>query len=162
MKQAHIEEYEELFRREHATIARVAFLVVGDRDLASEVAQDAFVELFVNWRKVRRLDRPGAWVRRVAIRRAVRVRTRESRSTTGVAPIPVVDTSVGLDLDAALGHLSPTQRAAVVLHYYQELPVHEVADALGIKPSTASVHLHRARARLGKLLGEEVSDDVVG
>ena len=64
---------------------------------------------------------------------------------------------------ASLQQLSPTQRAAVVLHYFDDLPVAEVAEALGCKPATASVHLHRARARLAELLGEqEVDSDVAG
>lgn len=49
-----------------------------------------------------------------------------------------------------------------MLHYYQDLPVNEVADVLGIKPSTASVHLHRARVRLAELLNEEETEHVTG
>jgi RNA polymerase sigma-70 factor (ECF subfamily) len=44
------------------------------------------------------------------------------------------------------------QRAAVVLHYLEDLPTDEVARALGCRPATARVHLHRARIRLGELL----------
>jgi RNA polymerase sigma-70 factor (ECF subfamily) len=52
----------------------------------------------------------------------------------------------------ALGALSPAQRAAVVLHYYADRPVREVAELIGSTPAAVSVHLHRARRRLKTLL----------
>jgi RNA polymerase sigma factor (sigma-70 family) len=72
---------------------------------------------------------------------------------------------IDAELLASLRRLSPAQRAAIVLHYFEDRPVSEVADLLGCKPATASVHLHRARVRLAELLGErdeEVDADVPG
>lgn len=160
MRRGH-EGYDELFRAEYDAIVRAAFLVTGDAEVAAEVAQEAFAELYVRWRRVRRYDRPGAWLRRVAIRRAVKVRERDrarNRLTHVAVEPPPGD---GLDLSAALAALSPAQRAAVVLHYYEDLSVAETADVLGCAPSTASVHLHRARTRLADVLGEEVAADAV-
>jgi RNA polymerase sigma-70 factor (ECF subfamily) len=169
------EGYDHVFRAEHGSIVRTAFLVTGDRETAREVAQEAFAELYVHWRKVRAYDRPGAWLRRVAIRKAVRARRRGARlaelearvEAGGRAGAPAAADEPGLDVLASLQQLSPAQRAAVVLHYFDDLPVSEVAEALGCKPATASVHLHRARARLAQLLGEpeddqEVDTDVAG
>jgi RNA polymerase sigma-70 factor (ECF subfamily) len=59
---------------------------------------------------------------------------------------------------SALRRLSPNQRAAIVLHYYVDLPVKEIARALGISPATVKVHLFRGRGRLRDLLGGEESD----
>jgi RNA polymerase sigma-70 factor (ECF subfamily) len=158
------EGYDQLFRAEHAAIVRSAFLVTGDREAAREVAQEAFAELHVHWRKVRTYDRPGAWVRRVAIRKAVRFRQRGVRlaaleveaavKAPGAGGDPAGTAGPRLEVLASLQQLSPAQRAAVVLHYFDDLPVTEVAEALGCKPATASVHLHRARVRLAQLLGE--------
>ena len=169
-----MDDYETVFRAEHDAIVRTAYLVTGDRETAREVAQDAFAELHRHWRKVRGYDKPGAWLRRVAIRRAVRVRRArrpwvEAEVLAGL-PGPVAPASPGAaDIDAellaSLRRLSPAQRAAIVLHYFEDLPVTEVAELLGCKPATASVHLHRARVRLAELLGEreeEVDADVPG
>jgi RNA polymerase sigma-70 factor (ECF subfamily) len=168
------EGYDELFRAEHAAIVRSAFLVTGDRETAREIAQETFAQLHVHWRKVSRYERPGAWLRRVAIRQAVRARQRRTRGAeleafaTGAGSGLLDANADGPDLGvlAALGQLTPAQRAAVVLHYFDDLPVTEVAAALGCKPATASVHLHRARARLAEILGEptaeEVDTDVAG
>src|SRR5688500_3573940 len=71
--------YDELFRSEFDAVWRSVRLIVGDREVASDVCQDAFAAAFAHWPKVSTYDRPGAWVRRVAIRDAVRVATRDQR-----------------------------------------------------------------------------------
>lgn len=164
-----MDDYERVFRAEHDAIVRTAYLVTGDRETAREVAQDAFAELHRHWRKVRGYDKPGAWLRRVAIRRAVRVRQARTRRPEAELPAdlpaPPGTAAVDAELLASLRRLSPAQRAAIVLHYFEDRPVSEVADLLGCKPATASVHLHRARVRLAELLGErdeEVDADVPG
>ena len=55
---------------------------------------------------------------------------------------------------SALRTLTPRQRTAVVLHYYEALPVDEVAYAMGTSVGTAKSHLSRGRDRLRELLGE--------
>jgi RNA polymerase sigma-70 factor (ECF subfamily) len=52
------------------------------------------------------------------------------------------------------------QRAAVVLYYWADEPVFDIARALGVSESTIKQHLHRARQRLAAALGEEVSGGV--
>lgn len=147
-----------LFREEYPAIVRTAYLMLGDRGAAEDVAQEAFVRLYARWRKVSTYDRPGAWVRRVAIRVASRTLRRgatvELSEADGAHEPRVAD----LDLRRALLRLPATQRAAVVLHYYEDRPVSEVAALLGCAPSTAKVHLHRARKRLAAMLGEEAVD----
>jgi RNA polymerase sigma-70 factor (ECF subfamily) len=152
------EEFTWLFRHEYVGVVWSANLVLHDHARAEEVAQDAFVRLLENWRKVSRYDRPGAWVRRVAFRLAVRIAKRQSRLVDLDEAWPIAAEARPLDLDliAAIRQLPPQQRAAVALHYVEDLPVNEIAGALGCSVSTASVHLHRARTRLAELLGEVV------
>ncbi len=151
------EEYEALFRAEYPGILRTAYAVVGDRRSAEEVTQEAFARLYVRWERVSRYDRPGAWVRRVAIRLAGRHRGTHRPTVErpdGPAPTSGLDRDEHLDLLAALSRLSPAQRAAVVLHYLHDLPVAQVAAELGCRESTARVHLHRARQHLAAVLAE--------
>ena len=102
----------------------------------------------------------GRWVRRVAIRRAVRVRDRRIAEPAFVQsdPPPGAD----LDLLAAVAALPRAQRAAVALFYLEDRPVAEVAELMGCSESTVKVHLHRARARLAAALAldpEEVAGE---
>lgn len=132
---------------------------------AEDVTQDAFVRLYERWRGIARIDHPGAWVRQVAIRNAVR-QARWTRLRFTDAPVDeqsAWDALPDLDLARAVASLSPQQRAAVALFYLEDLPVEEVAQLLGVSTSTVKQHLHRARSRLAGLLSEtseEVTRDV--
>ena len=65
------------FRASYSSIARTVFLVIRDRGHAEEITQDAFLKLLQRWSSVRSYERPDAWVRRVAIRMAVKQTKRE-------------------------------------------------------------------------------------
>jgi RNA polymerase sigma-70 factor (sigma-E family) len=147
-----------LFRDEYPAIVRTAYLMLGDREAAEDVAQEAFVRLYARWRKVSRYERPGAWVRRVAIREASRARRRPRALVVAPEQPGPAEPPADLDLRRALLSLPPNQRAAVVLHYLEDLPVAQIAELMGVATSTAKVHLHRARKRLAMLLGEETND----
>ena len=69
-------EYEEFFRTEYPNVVRTVLPIVGELADAEAVTQDAFLKAVMRWGRIRRYDRPGAWVRRVAIRDAVRVAER--------------------------------------------------------------------------------------
>lgn len=155
-------DYEWLFRACFPRIHRTVTLVLRDRDRAEEVTQEAFLRLLQNWRKVSGYEQPEAWVRRVAIRLAVREAGREGgRGTRERASLETrPPTEPDLDLARAIATLAPRQRAAVVLHYYSDLPVLEVAQILNVSESTVKQHLLRARARLAELLSEGASDHV--
>ena len=71
------EGFTTFFRSEYPSLVRSLFLVVHDRELARDIAQDAFIQLFARWRRISQYDRPEAWVRRVGIRMAVRAAARE-------------------------------------------------------------------------------------
>jgi RNA polymerase sigma factor (sigma-70 family) len=159
MDEAH-DEYTWFFRAEFRAVTQTAYLVLHDRQRAEDVAQEAFTQLLVHWKKVSRYQRPDAWVRRVAIRLASRVASRErrrahiERDERREATVPDRD----LDLIRALRSLPPQQRAAVALFYFEDRPTEEVAHILGCTESTATVHLHKARKRLAQILGEEWLD----
>lgn len=156
------EGYAWLFRAEFASVARTVFLIVHDRGRAEDIAQDAFMKLLQNWRTVSGYERPDAWVRRVAIRMAVRQSKRERlrpilerdavRPSEPALPDP--------DVAEAVRTLAPMQRAAVVLYYWEDRPVAEIARMLQVSESTIKQHLLRARKRLADLLAEEVTEDV--
>lgn len=156
------DEYDWWFRSAYPAVARTVFLILHDHALAEEVAQDAFVQLYRSWPTVRGYERPDLWVRRVAIRMAVRqvkreeMRRERERLAVQEHPDPTLDT----DVIRAVATLSPMQRAAVVLYYWADEPVHEIARALEVSESSVKQHLFRARSRLARLLEERVPGDV--
>jgi RNA polymerase sigma factor (sigma-70 family) len=150
-------EFEEVFRNEYARVFRLAFVILGDEGDAADVTQEAFVRLLRRWERVRTYGQIGAWVRRVAIREAVRV-ARKRRQPKMWSEIEDRDVAQRLDVHAAVLRLAPMQRACIALYYLQDRPTDEIASLMGTSPATVRVHLHRGRERLAQLLGEEMND----
>jgi RNA polymerase sigma factor (sigma-70 family) len=155
--------FDALFRREFGPITRTAYLIVGDWEVAREIAQDAFVQVLRHWKKVREMESPGGWVRRVAIRDAVRTRRRDTRGRSllrSVAPSFVGESeTVGGDLREALLLLPRQQRAVIALHYLEDRSVAEIVTLLGCSEGSVKTHLSRGRAALAARLGEKVTDE---
>ena len=150
-------EFSRLFRHEFSRVTRTVTFIVHDRQRAEDIAQDAFLQLLRSWAKVSGYDRPDAWVRRIAIRLAMRQVRRDQLWSLikGEVRQPLPAVPRDLDVLDAVRRLPGMQRAAVTLFYYEDRSVAEIADLLGCAEPTARVHLHRARKRLAELLGEE-------
>jgi RNA polymerase sigma factor (sigma-70 family) len=155
-------EYSWFYQAEYTNVARSVFLILRDQPRAEDIAQDAFVQLYAHWWKVSRYERPDAWVRRVAIRMAVRHTKRERRRAAleRDADEPALRGPIDVDLLRAIGELPAAQRAAVVLFYFEDRPIAEIVDVLGSSEGAVKMSLQRARRRLAELLTEEVGDDV--
>jgi RNA polymerase sigma factor (sigma-70 family) len=149
-------EFTWLFRTEYEAVVRTVYLILHDRERARDITQDAFTELLMRWKKISRYERPEAWVRRVAIRMAIRFLNRERRRPWLERELDPTSLPQPADVDLlrAIKLLTPTQRGAIVLFYFEDRPVAEVADILGVTPAAAKVTLHRARKRLAATLGE--------
>lgn len=153
-------DLEVLFRREYPKLVRALAISGGCVDDAADAVQDAFAQAGRHWSRISRYDDPAAWIRRVAINRLAN-RERSRRRLAGALhrlPPPGGDTDSYRDLDLAkaIAALPPQQRMAVCLFYVADLPVAEVANAMGLAQGTVKSHLHDARAHLATQL--EVND----
>jgi RNA polymerase sigma factor (sigma-70 family) len=159
-------EFTWFFQAEFPLVARTVYLVLRDAGRAEDIAQEAFLALYARWSRISRYERPELWVRRVAIRMAVRAAGRERmraiREPRSAASRPaLLPEPPDPDVMVAIRSLPPAQRAAIVLFYFEDRPTGEIAQILGSAESTARVHLTRARSRLAELLGdrgEETTD----
>lgn len=137
------------------TVFRVAYVVVQDAAAAEEVAQEAFLRA---WRggRWRKLDRPGAWLARVAWRLALD--RRKARAGAAGAPLPaeVASPAPGAEremaareemtrLRALIAALPPALREPLQLTVLEELETADVARILGISPAAVRRRLMRAR-----------------
>jgi RNA polymerase sigma-70 factor (ECF subfamily) len=139
-----------------AFIARLdaaARLIVRDPDLARDGVQDAFVRAWRNLPSLRDPDRFEGWLRSLVARSCIDLLRRRGRRPMEVELTPtdgpsIDDTSVVTAdrelLDAILRRLPPDQRAVVVLRYYFDLAVPEIAATLQIPVGTAKSRLHRS------------------
>lgn len=144
----------EFCRAQYPRLVGLLGLYCGDRAVAEELAQETLARVWRKWPKVHHLDRPDAWAQRVAInlanshfRRLVAERKARAR-----ADPPAEDWSPAFEevvtVRRAVAALPRRQRAAVVLHYYLDLPLAEVAERMGTTVGAVKSLLHRAVARL--------------
>ncbi|HEX5828726.1 MAG TPA: sigma-70 family RNA polymerase sigma factor [Candidatus Limnocylindrales bacterium] len=114
---------------------------------AEDVAQEALLVARRRWHVIQAFDAPEAWVRRVALRVAVRRSRREQRRVEleTASREPGTDAPLDLDLVAALLDLPDRHAAAIRLHHLEDRPVAEVAAMLGVTEGAAKVTLLRAR-----------------
>lgn len=149
------ESFRSFFRDERDGLLQLCWAVTLDRELARDIAQEAMARAWSAWPDLSlEGSRPAAWCRTVALNLVRshwrRVRTERDSPLAQVAPVEL--DVVDLDLIQALAELSDRQREAVVLHHLVDLPVHEVATAMGIGESSVKEHLQRGRARLVRRL----------
>jgi RNA polymerase sigma-70 factor (sigma-E family) len=148
-----VDEFDQFYLVEYGKVLGTVALIVGDRARAEDATQQAFLQAFRRWRKVRFMEKPGAWVLVVAInadRRQWR-RTREEPSETLESEVIDDHASAvvtGVALREALSRLTVRQRAAVVLRHLSDLPVREIATALGCAEGTVRATLHQAMTKL--------------
>ncbi len=153
--------FEVFFAEEFASVALIAGVTAGDRAYGEDIAQEAFAKASAQWAHVRSLDKPGSWVRRVAINLALTGRRRRVNETRVLRlvgepePIELEIRAGDPEVWVAVDHLAPRQRAVVVLHYFEDRSVAEIADVLEITVSATTSHLHQARRALAETLSSE-------
>jgi RNA polymerase sigma-70 factor (ECF subfamily) len=168
--------FERLVERYQQRTFRLAWSILRDTEEARDLSQEAFVRLFQVAGSFRGRARFSTWFYRLVVNLCLDHRrkhrwwhqlfAREERgpdeeSVLDQQSAPSVDPADALGRERTLarvwdaaGRLSPQQRAVLVLHVQEELPMSEVATVLGCAEATARVHLHRALASLRTVLGK--------
>ena len=154
--------YEQFFEAQYPGICRALWLALGEGCDPEDAAQDAFARAFQKWSAVSRLDRPATWVFVVAVRQArrnLRRRRRSLRASVGTTePLqPIEEATFRLSIVAALDELAPRQRLSIVLRYYADLSVRDIAKAMKCREGTVKATIHSAHARLRTLLPNELA-----
>ena len=134
----------------------IARLILRDVDRAEDAVQDALVQAWRALPQLRDPDRFDAWIRKLIVNACSDAARRSKRWDARIrllpAPDRVADSSGAIadrdQLERGFRRLKPDQRAAIVLRYYLDLTVPEVADALGVPEGTAKSRLHHAMAAL--------------
>lgn len=150
----------ELASNRLVSLKRHAFLLCGDQGLAEDLVQEALVRAFSRPLRAPRPDEAEAYVRVIMINSFIdgaRSRSRWQRAApllraTDTAADPAEQVVTRDVMLTALNELSPRQRACVVLRHYQDLPVPQIAQQLGVAEGTVKRYLSEAMTRLAALL----------
>ena len=147
-------DFARLYTEHFGRLAGYALSLIGDAGLATDVAQEAFTRLYARWGRVRD---PRAWVYFVATNLATDQwrRTQRDRALTDVLRHVTPDERPAHDpwLRDLVDRLPTHLRQAVLLHYYADLPVEEVARLVHRPVGTVKRRLHEARGLLANAGG---------
>ena len=146
---------EALYRADADRLWGAIYTFSGDSDIANDAVAEAFAQLLPRGAAVRD---PAAWVWSTAFRIArgqLKDRSRSISAVMSQTPPAASDRYGDPDLMAAVGRLPEAQRAVVVLFYYADLPVRDIARRLATNPLAVRANLSRGRRRLRKLLGDD-------
>lgn len=152
-----------------ARLRRVAFLMCGDWQLASDYVQDALVRVYRHWSRLRSDHEAFGYARKSVVSVVIDAKRRRS---SGEVPVESVAEGVGADDSAAqnadrdlltrcLAQVPPRQRACLVLRYYDDLAVSEVAVILRISEGTVKSQSARGLETLQAAFARETNDDLL-
>jgi RNA polymerase sigma-70 factor (sigma-E family) len=139
----------DLYARHVPDAVRLAYLLTGDRVLAEDLAQDAFVRLYGRFGDLRNPDAFPAYLRRTVVNlanshfRRRRVERSYLEREGSLVQAPELQTEDRMRVRTALQALPYRQRAAMVLRYYEDLPEAQMAEILRCRPGTVKSLLSR-------------------
>lgn len=142
-----VASFDEFHRRHRDPIVRALALTLGDAALASDAADEAMCRTLQRWDKVSTYANPQGWAYRVGLNWArswLRRRRRERDRPVQFGPTEAHQQPVDPNLVAALNKLSVDHRSIVVLRYYLDWSIDEVAEALNVAPGTVKSRSARA------------------
>jgi RNA polymerase sigma-70 factor (sigma-E family) len=153
------EEFTEFAAGAAPRLRRTAFLLCGDWHAAEDLAQATLTKMFVSWRRIRRQDAVYAYASRTLVNTylADRRRLRSKELLAAWLPEPAAPAGspelrmVVLD---ALATLPPRARVVVVMRYWADMSVDQVADLLGCSAGNVKSQTARGLGKLRAVLGE--------
>lgn len=158
--------------RQYPQLVGTLTVYCGDRHVAEELAQDALAKAVRQWPRVSQMASPGGWLHRVAInlansrfRRQLAERRAVQRLAAAGATTFEVDSAEVVAVRQAVAALPPRMRTVLVLRYFADYSVDQVAEVTGLSPGSVRVVTSRAikqlRERSGlDLTGGEENHDV--
>ena len=147
-------------------LTRYAYLISGSQDDAADLVQDALVRTFSRLRNGFSVASAEAYVRRAILNSFLDGGRRRTRWRK-VAPLVLVpdiaessaaSTDSRIDMQAELMKLSPRERACLVLRYYEDLKVSDIAEWLDISPGTVKRYLSDGLAKMATTLQADATD----
>jgi RNA polymerase sigma-70 factor (sigma-E family) len=156
------EEFVEFADAASLQLRRTAFLLCGNWHTAEDLAQTTLAKMFVSWRKVKRRGAEHSYANRILVNIYLDGKRLKRSGEILTDRFPDIATEpqaleTRLVVLAALATLPPRARAVVVLRYWEDLSVEQVADVLGCSPGNVKSHTARALEKLRVVLGEAMN-----
>ncbi|WP_029332303.1 sigma-70 family RNA polymerase sigma factor [Exiguobacterium oxidotolerans] len=147
--------FEQLILLHSEQLYRTAYVYVKNEQDALDVVQETVYKAFISIGQVKEPKYFVTWLTKILIRNCYRVLNQQTAVADLIEQIPVKESSreEHLDLIDALSHLRKEYRDVLVLFYFHDVPMKEIASFIGITLNTVKTYLKRGREELKKQLG---------
>jgi RNA polymerase sigma-70 factor (sigma-E family) len=153
------EDFAEFAEAAAERLRTTAFMLCRDWHLAQDLTQTALTRLYLGWRQARQADNLTAYAQKILLRAYLDHRRRRSSSEAVTGVIQDVGyrhhPDLRLTMLDALAALGPRDRAIVVLRYFEDYSVEQVAEVLDVPVSVVKTQTRRSLAKLRALLAED-------
>jgi RNA polymerase sigma-70 factor (ECF subfamily) len=154
--------FEALYSKYYDKVHGIARGILMDNDEAADAVQEIFTLVYRNLARFDRRSRFSTWLFRVAVNRSIQearrhkyrnrqVELTEASGQTAPETIEAIDPKI----EASLARLTPPDRALIVLFYWEELSLQDIAASLGCNVNAAKTRLYRARERFRMIYEED-------
>jgi RNA polymerase sigma-70 factor, ECF subfamily len=140
---------QDFLERHRQHVFRLALAIVGDRDAAEDVTQDALLKCLKNRHRIKTAAAETAWVRQVSVRTALNA-LRSRRTTTAIPEDLAAESPDLIAVELVLRRLKADHRAILALAVGEQLSYREIALALEIPEGTVASRLAAARREFQK------------
>ena len=141
-------EFDDFYDRQRPAMLRLAHLLCGSAEAGEEVTQEAFLVVHSRWSSI---DEPAAYLRVVVVNKSRSVQRRQIRERRNLRSVRETSSTLAPEVDETwqqLKMLSSDRRVAIVLRFYEDLAVAEIADVMDKPIGTVKSLLHRGMAEL--------------
>ena len=153
------EEFAEFANAHAERLRTTAFMLCHDWHLAQDLTQTTLTKLFLSWRRAIQADNLLAYAQKILLRSYLDHRRRRSstESTPGVLHEPAYRENPELRLTMldALAGLPARDRAIVILRYFEDYSVEQVAEVLDVPAGVVKTQTRRSLAKLREVLAED-------
>ncbi|TMB83964.1 MAG: RNA polymerase sigma factor [Chloroflexi bacterium] len=168
------EAFNDIVNQYSSLMLRTANMVVGDRDIAEDVVQDALIQVWQHLPALRDAGALRSWLTRIVVNQCISFKRRLARSTAFIRQsladqetnilAQVADDHKGRmerdwDLAQAIKNLPVKQRTVIVLHYYSGMTLPEMTQTLRISENTLKKRIQAALSNLRRTLRASDMDD---
>ena len=157
------EDFMQFVRDRSLALRRTAYLLCGSWATGDDLVQEALAKIYVAWPRISSPAAVESYTRTTMLRTYLNHQRKYAREVTLSAvperPVDDRDTALTVTLSGLLRELPSKQRAVLVLRFYQDLSVPQIATELGIPEGTVKSQLSRGLATMRTQLGEPDAGD---
>jgi len=172
-QQGEEEAYDELYKTVGKKALWTTYLLAGNMNIAEDIIQEVFFECFRSINKLQKPELFPVWFNRILTRTCWRIVYKEKKKAAKslddevLVELKIEDddferieiNQTNLKIREAINRLSPSMRATVILHYYNEMTIKEIAQVMNCFEGTVKSRLYYAKKVLGKELKRELADE---